>query len=143
MTREELETAIAVGAGGLCVDISSMDRFPSFVREVTILKGLFVMVEFNVYGQDEGGPRYEAAYSSLDEIVSDLTAYLGKGISCWENFRASGRYPDPPASWSGSLPREEADKFVAYVSSRQVDLPNERFRQMSSYWETLQAPDVS
>ena len=90
-----------VSNGGLCVDRSAVAGYDGYVREVTITKGLLVVVEFNPYDLDEGGPRYTCQYPDLDTVLNALERYFGRPFAEWENYDATGNYPDEPEGWTG------------------------------------------
>lgn len=139
MRRDELERAIRLGSAGVRVFSSSVPAFPSRVVDVTIFRGFRVQVEYHVYGFDDGGPRYEASYTSLDALVKDLEAFFGQGLEMWENFTASGRYPDEPAGWDGRPCVEEEERFQEWVAAGRLRRPSGRYRQLSPYWAEVEA----
>lgn len=137
MTKDELERAIKVGRSPLCVDASRLEAFPGIVREVTILRDLRVMIEFNPYGYDEGGPRYVCSYADVDTVVQRLESYFGKPLACWENHNATGRYPEPLDGWTGAS-EAEAERFRAAVAARTLPLAEGDYEQESSYWMKIE-----
>lgn len=139
MTRDELERAIKLGRKPLCVDASRVETFPSRVREVTILKSLEVMIEFNTYGHDEGGPTYIGRCPDLETLVEKLERFFGRPLSKWENHNASGRYPEPPDGWTGIPDPDEGERFVTVVAARQLRLPEGDFEQQSAFWAEVEA----
>lgn len=137
MTRQGLLRALSVGRRGVCVLCAPCPYFPSHVIEVTILRGLRVTVEYNAYGQEDGGPRYVADYCSVDALIDDVERFLNRGISQWENHTATGRYPEEPEGWTGLSSLEEDESFVGLVASGMLR-PNENYRQTSSYWQEVE-----
>jgi len=118
------------------VDRACLCDFPNTVREVSVLRDLTVVVEFNDHGYDEGGPRYTKTYSEPEEVIAVLERYLGKPISAWENFTASGNYPPAPKTVAADLVR----RFHVAVSKGLLALPEPDFVQRSGYWASVEKP---
>ncbi|GGJ23511.1 hypothetical protein [Deinococcus roseus] len=95
MTLDEIKSHLLVGASNkVTIDVSVMPEVPSDVREVSLYKGNTARIFFRPYGLDEKNVMFSKDYSSLEEMVQEMEAYLGLPISDWENFSRTGRYPD-------------------------------------------------
>ena len=141
MNLEEINRYLTVGSGGILIDCSKMDEFFGRVREITLISHTEAMIEFNVYDQDDGGPKYIFSYPSLEVMVESLESYLGKPVAQWHNFNRSGAYPAPPKGWEGRLSSEEDLPFATAVFTQQVKLPEGECRQASNYWKSTRKSD--
>ena len=134
MTLEEIQRYLITGSGGVCVDRSIANPFPSRVREVTILRGNRVMIELNLFDQDEGGPRYLGQFDSLEDLVNCLEAYFERPVAAWQNFSRSGAYPPEPKDWTGTCSSPEHDRFLEAVLTNTLHLPACPLEQQVPFW---------
>lgn len=97
MNISEIEGYIATGSSNMvCVDRSLLAEYPGFVRSVSIAEGFRIIVEYDVYGYDEGGVYIEFIYKDLCSAVTAAEAYLGVRPGMLGNFTKSGDYPEEP-----------------------------------------------
>lgn len=137
MTKDELERAARLGRSGVCIDASTLDQHPGIVRKVTILRDLSLMIEFNTYGYDEGGPTYIAEYPDLQTMILALESYLKRPLTDWHNYTASGSYPAAPDGGTAATSDDDLRRFAHAVANGQLPLPEGEFRLMEPYWNEL------
>jgi hypothetical protein len=94
MDLAEIRKYLSVGsARSVCIDCREHPNYAGYVREIRVIADTEILFEINVAGYDEGGLSIKMTYRDTDEMVHSLEGYLGKGISQWENFSKTGRYP--------------------------------------------------
>jgi hypothetical protein len=99
MTREEIDRHLATGSTrSVCIDKSIVEQLPWYVRTVTIRRNWVVFINFKPYGFDEMGVYFQGSFESFEAMQTTLEHYLGKPLSEWHNYTASGNYPDEPVN---------------------------------------------
>jgi len=97
MTLDEIQRHLNVGRErAVCVDITLLPEYPVVVRSVVIQRAAVVDVSFDLHGFEGGGLYYRGQFSTLEEAIAALEMYLRCPITQWENFTASGSYPEEP-----------------------------------------------
>ncbi|HEX4457516.1 MAG TPA: hypothetical protein VIA18_06080 [Polyangia bacterium] len=128
MTRDEIERYLNTGrARSVCVDRSLSAEYPGYVRTVTISAGDRVSIELNSYGEDEGGPTFEASFTSLEAAIAALEAYLRSPLTDWVNYSSRGSYPEPASLTPASIEAGH-QKLIEAIRSGSMLLPDGNFR---------------
>lgn len=139
MDIAEIKKYICVGKSrSVCVDILNTDKFPGYVRTVTIYSDYRVNIVYNVYDMNEGGPSFWGKFESLKETVDTLEEFLGKPISDWENFSKTGRYPESPSSIDLSVSHKKMKQAILNNDILTPQKGNFQIRQ-DCYWSNLAA----
>jgi hypothetical protein len=74
-TLTDLETRLAVGRSSLRLAAEASDRFPGFSRSVFVTRSHQVVIEFGLFGGDEGTLRIRAEFSTrLEALMQGLAA---------------------------------------------------------------------
>lgn len=137
MDKNEIIKYIEVGSQkSICVDRRLLDQYPGYVRDITIMKGNVIKVDFNIHGYDEGGLNIKVHYDNFDKLLSALQEYLGTTINNWKNINQSGYYPTL---------EEEIDlkssriKFKYDFVNKTISLPLHgiRYQMPEGYWKDL------
>lgn len=131
MRRSELERLLAVGAGhSFQVEVREVAGCPGFVRTVWLHRGGGVLVEFDLWGMDEGGLYFRGQLSSVDQAVAYLELYLGRRFCDWS--AADARYPPRPAEVG--TPRS-LERFLSALREGRILLPDpEHFTSALGSW---------
>jgi hypothetical protein len=75
LTMRDLEIRLATGRGPLRLAVEACKRFPGFSKSVFVNRSNQVLVEFGVFGGNEGTLRIQAEFSSGREALEQgLTA---------------------------------------------------------------------
>jgi hypothetical protein len=101
----------------VCVGLALEPRLPGYVRRGSIARPARVIVEFEPHERDEGEIRFVADFDALEPAISFLESFLETPLSDWENFTATGRYPEPE-SFSGTSTWEEVQRIAATLIPR-------------------------
>jgi hypothetical protein len=107
--------------GSVCVDISLAEKYSGFVRQIFFYGQNRVCIEFIGFGiDDEQGYEFCHTFSSLEEAVNVIEAFLEKPVSAWINHTKTGKYPDK----SNKMDVEKgAEILLQDISSGKVSLP--------------------
>lgn len=96
MQKDEIMRYLEVGSSRtITIACDSCEKYPGYVRTITIQKDYIVKIEFEVYGYDEGGITYFIQYNCFELLIYSLEKYLGKKLDEWENINKTGYYPEP------------------------------------------------
>ena len=142
MNRTEIERYLEVGRGhSLVVDVREVAEVPGNLRTVTIHRGNRVTIEYErsrayVDGDSEGGGlKYVGEYANLDELLTDLEAYLGAKAEQWSNFTES---PLVPKILDDPDPVKSLGYFEDLVRRGAVPLPaGRRYELAGVYWRHI------
>ena len=94
MNINEIEQYVDLSsARSITIDRSLAKNYPGYVREIVIMKGFLVRLEFNVYDYDCGGLTFYFKYSDYEALILSLEHYLDKKIENWININKTGFYP--------------------------------------------------
>ena len=131
MRRSELERRLAVGAGHACrIDAREVEGCPGYVRTLSLLEGGTVVVEFNVWGVDEGGLTFRGELGSLEDAITYLEGYLRRPFSDWPKHDAA--YPPEPR---GVGSPECHERFLRALHEERIALPDPaRFTSALGWW---------
>jgi hypothetical protein len=114
MTRTEIERYLNVGkTRGVCVDRTLESQLPGYIRQVSIHRPARVSIEFEPYGHEEGGIGFTARFDVLEQAISFPESYLGRSIEAWENFTATGNYPENPQTTLTVSTWEDVQRIAA------------------------------
>lgn len=137
MDKTEIVKYLGLGdAQSLCVHRCLLERYPGFVREITIMKNNIIKTEFNVYECDEGELRVKAYYNDLDELISELEKYIGENIERWGNITLSGWYPELNVDVDFN---QSGLKLKHDLVNRTLKLPQNaiKYEIPEGYWKSL------
>jgi hypothetical protein len=120
---------LSVGARhAVCVDVRSVEDSPGYVRTTTLGQGNLVLIEFDVWGMDEGGLYYRADFASLEQAVECVEAYVGSPLREWSHPAYPSRPPEV------GTPRSH-EQFRELLARGGPALPAcGAFRTSSDYW---------
>lgn len=107
--------------GSVCVDISLAERYAGFVRQIVFYTRNRVCIEFIGYGiDDEQGYEFCHTFSTLEEAIKVIEAFLEKPASAWINHTKTGKYPDT----SNNMEMEKgSESLLRDISAGKVHLP--------------------
>lgn len=95
MDKNEVLKYIEVGStNSICVDRRLLKRYPGFVRDIIVMKGFVLKIEFNTYGYDEGGLIIKIYYEDNDTLIDSLEKFLKLCIQDWKNISKTNWYPE-------------------------------------------------
>lgn len=138
MNVEEIERYLASSSSrSICVDRCMSEKYPGFVRDITISNPSDVIVEFNVHGFDEGGLQLRLHYLNLTDLIQEVALFLGKPIEKWANHNRTGWYPNAP---DDSIDFDVSGNSLKNDLSRgALELPAGWLSQTipSDYWRSL------
>jgi hypothetical protein len=77
-----------------------MPAIQDCVRDVWILKGNVVLIEYNYFGELDGGYQFFGRYSAFEELLAALERFLGVPMSEWANINRDDEYPERLESWA-------------------------------------------
>lgn len=83
------------GSKTVTIACDNCEKYPGYVRTITIKQDNMVRIEFEVYGYDEGGITYFIQYSDFKGLIDSLEKYLNKTIEEWNIVNQTGYYPEP------------------------------------------------
>lgn len=142
VTIDELDRCLKLSRWHkIVLDRSLVETIPGYVRTVTLLRELDVLVEFEPYGLDEAGVYFRGRYESLASAIEALEAYLCLPLERWRDFNC---YPEEPADLSGIAPAgDEALKQL--LLENKFDLPQGANYKLSTddYWMQWVAKKVN
>ena len=93
MDTKEIQQYLADGSSkSVCINRRLMNEYVNTVRDIYILQGNRLRLEFICYGNEDGGLTYYLHYTNLDDLVASLEAYLETNISDWVNCTQTGNY---------------------------------------------------
>ncbi|QDU27861.1 hypothetical protein ETAA8_29520 [Anatilimnocola aggregata] len=110
------------------VDVRPVDGAPGYVRTTTISEGNRVIIEFDVWGMDEGGLYYRAEFATLQEAVECVEEYIGRPLLEWEH---ADYPPRPPEAGTEESHRWFRDLLVQGGPTLP---PRGDFQTSSDYW---------
>lgn len=142
MDANEVRRYLDVSLGhAIVVDVQEVVDAPGNLRTITIHRGNGVTIEFQscadyVQGNDEGGGlKYVGEYGTLDELILDLEAYLGKAVTDWSNYTLN---PYEPKMVDDAEPAATLKHFEDLVRRRLTALPaHGGFELAGIYWRHI------
>ena len=135
MTLSELQARLAVGRPRrVLAAMTHSERYPGFVRSVSVRPDHGVLIEFEQLGHDEGGAYFFATYASLEAAVAAVEDYVGRPVAEWSG---QPTLDDGPAD---ADPRVGHARLLADIASGQVALPDgAAFELRGGYWKQFEA----
>lgn len=129
MTFDDLLRELAVSSEhAVCIDVRNLNDAPGYVRTTTLHAGNQVTIEFDVWGLDEGGLYFRAAFATLEAAVKCVEVYVGRPLGEW----GQAEYPPRPAE-TGTA--ESHRQFRELLALGGPALPaGGEFRTHSDYW---------
>lgn len=93
MTRDEVIRRLRVSLHhAIWVAADAAEEFPGYVRSIYLQPDSLIRVEYEVHGFDEGGAYFVATYPSVDDAITALTVFLGRGLDDWSDLHETGEY---------------------------------------------------
>jgi hypothetical protein len=94
MTRDDVRQLLAVMRyPSICVSIDLVADIPGYVRSVHLGLPSNLVVEYEVYGLDEGGDYFDGQYATLDAAIDAAVQFTGKPTDDWFDLEQAGYYP--------------------------------------------------
>ena len=95
MTRDDVRRILIVTKyPSICVSIDTIPDVPGYVRSVYLRPPSNIVVEYEVYGLDEGGDYFDGHYATLDAAIDAAVQFTGKTLEEWTDLEQDGYYPD-------------------------------------------------
>jgi hypothetical protein len=123
MRRSELRALLFANPSHAC----TVDRRPvegGYERLVTLERGNRVVIELNVFDNDEGGLRFVADFETLEEAIAATEKFLGSPFATW------------PTGMESASAVVEHDRFKAALTSGSIALPDPSVFRLhgGDYW---------
>jgi len=137
MDINEIAQYVELGsARSVTIDRSLAKNYPGYVREIIIMRGFLVRIEFNVYDHDCGGLSFYFKYSDYETLVLSLEHYLDKKIENWTNISKTGFYPSIEDEYNIEI---SGKVLINDFLNDNVILPREYLEKYLpvGYWEEL------
>lgn len=126
----------------ICIDRCLLEKYPGYVREITIMKDKILKVEFNVYGYDEGGLIIKVYYEDYNKLFNAVQEFINIGIQEWENFSKSDWYPnledEVDFDYSGLMLKQD-------LINKTLSIPKDgaRYEIPLGYWKDVSEGKIS
>jgi hypothetical protein len=137
MTIDEIESWLSMDRQ-LCLAIDQISEFPGYVRSVFLRKPDLVVVEFESYGNDEGGAYFYGRYPGIQSAIEALEGYIHKSLSEWQPVGAESY----PLHSNSENPVADPGRLATAIQRNDVPLPTGTTYELrgSQYWLRFRNP---
>jgi hypothetical protein len=137
MTKKEILYYINVSYSiTICVDCSLSEEYPGWVRSITIKSETQLIVEFDIYGYEEGGLYINIKYHDLETLIGELENFLFIKLDNWKYFTRSGEYPQQKNQFDLN---QSGKKLKQDLVNKKLRLPKGgiEYSIQSIYWKNI------